>query len=81
MADEKIIVKWTEAGIRDLKKTGKREQFSDPDTGMVLLMTPAGAKTFYFVYRAGGGRTGTKRWYKLGTSKTVSYTHLTLPTN
>lgn len=60
-------VRWTEAGLRSIKPTGKREQFSDPTTpGLVLLMTPAGVKTWYLVYRAGGGRTGTKRWFKLG---------------
>ena len=62
--DEKIT--WTEAGIAALKPTGKRMEFKDPDTGMTLLMTPRGAKTFYLVYRFGGGRTGTRRWYKLG---------------
>lgn len=67
MGDEQGGLKWTEAGLRALAPTGRREQFSDPRTpGLVLLMTPAGAKTFYLVYRVGGGRTGTKRWFKLG---------------
>lgn len=66
MADERVSVQWTEAGIKALKPTGRREQFTDPDTGMILLMTPAGAKTFYLVYRAGGGRTGPRRWFKIG---------------
>jgi integrase len=60
-------MRWTEAGLRALQPTGKREQFTDPTTpGLVLLMTPAGAKTFYLVYRAGGGRAGRKRWHKIG---------------
>lgn len=64
MADE---LKWTEAGLRNLKPTGKREQFTDPTApGLVLLMTPAGVKTFYLVYRVGGGRAGKKRWHKIG---------------
>lgn len=64
--DEQIVVEWTEAGIKAIKPTGRREQFSDPDTGMILLMTPAGVKTFYLVYRFGGGRKGPRRWYKIG---------------
>lgn len=69
--DEKPKVIWTEAGIAALKPTGRREQFSDPDSGMVLLMTPRGTKTFYLVYRAGGGRTGPRRWFKLGTTRAL----------
>lgn len=58
---------WTEAGLRGIVPTGKRETFSDPDkTGLVLLMTPAGAKTFYLPYRVGGGRTGKARMLKIG---------------
>ena len=63
MGDE---LEWTEGGIRALKPSGSRHEYRDPDTGMVLLMTPAGVKTFYLVYRAGGGRTGPRRWFKLG---------------
>lgn len=29
-------------------------------------MTPAGVKTFYLVYRAGGGRKGRRTWFKIG---------------
>ncbi len=58
---------WTEAGLRKIKPTGQRVVYPDPSSpGLVLLMTPAGAKTFYLVYRAGGGRSGKKRWFKLG---------------
>lgn len=58
---------WTEAGLRKIKPTGKREVYPDPTSpGLVLLMTPAGVKTFYLVYRAGGGRAGKRRWFKLG---------------
>lgn len=64
--DERIPIEWTEAGVKALNRTGRREQYSDPDTGMILLMTPAGAKTFYLVYRHGGGRKGPRRWYKVG---------------
>lgn len=65
--DEKIKLKWTEAGIAALKPTGQRTEFRDPETGMTLLMTPAGAKTFYLVYHAPpGGRRAPKRWFKLG---------------
>jgi len=67
MGEEREGPKWTEAGLRAIQPTGRREQFSDPATpGLVLLMTPAGAKTFYLVYRAGGGRRGRRRWYKIG---------------
>ena len=66
MDEKKQTVTWTEAGIEALVPTGKREQFTDPTNGMILLVTPNGAKTFYLVYRFGGGRTGTKRWFKLG---------------
>lgn len=68
MGDESVDEKplWTEAGLKAWKGTGKREQFTDPETGLILLVTPGGSKTFYLVYRAGGGRTGKKRWYKLG---------------
>lgn len=58
---------WSEGGIRKLNPTGKREVYPDPiSPGLVLLMTPSGVKTFYLVYRAGGGRTGKKRWFKVG---------------
>ena len=67
MGDERQEPTWTEAGLRKIQPTGKREQFTDPSTpGLVLLMTPAGVKTFYLVYRAGGGRAGKKRWHKIG---------------
>lgn len=66
MADERILPDWTEAGIRGFQATGRREQFTDPDTGMILLMTPAGVKTFYLVYRVGGGRKGRRTWFKIG---------------
>lgn len=36
MADERISVEWTEAGIKALAATREREQFTDPETGMVL---------------------------------------------
>lgn len=60
-------LKWTEAGLRTLKPTARREVLPDPITaGLVLLMTPTGTKTFYLVYRAGGGRAGKKKWFKIG---------------
>jgi integrase len=71
MVDEKPEVNWTEAGITALKPTGKREQFTDPDTGMVLLMTPKGCKTYYLVYRPDGGRSAPRRWFKIGTAKKI----------
>lgn len=58
---------WTEGGLRGIEPTGKRETFRDPDkTGLVLLMTPKGAKTFYLPYRVGGGRKGKPRMLKIG---------------
>jgi integrase len=67
MAEEREGPKWTEAGIRDFKGGGGREVHSDPTMpGLVLLITPADVKTFYLVYRAGGGRAGKKRWLKIG---------------
>lgn len=60
-------LKWTEGGLRKLSKTGRREVFSHPTMpGLVLLMTPAGVKTFYLVYRHPPGRAGKKRWFKIG---------------
>lgn len=59
-------IEWTEAGIRALRPTGRREEWRDPETGMVLLMTPKGAKTFYLPYRPDGGRFSKKQWFKLG---------------
>jgi len=50
---------------------GKREVYPDPTVpGLVLLMTPTGAKTFYLVYRFPRGRAGKKRWFKIGVLKT-----------
>ena len=70
MVEEQEGPKWTEAGLKAIPPTGTRKVFPDPATpGLVLLMTPAGAKTFYLVYRAGGGRSGKKKWYKLGQFK------------
>lgn len=67
MAEEQKGPDWTEAGLRKIKATGRREVFPDPDhPGLVLLMTPAGVKTFFIVYRAGGGRAGVRRWFKVG---------------
>lgn len=67
MGDEQNAPKWTEAGLRAIQPTGRREEFRDPTMpALVLLMTPAGAKTFYLVYRVGGGRRGAKRWFKIG---------------
>ena len=65
--EERAAPKWTEAGLRNWTHTGRRETYTDPTIpGLVLLMTPAGAKTFYLSYRAGGGRTGKKRMLKIG---------------
>lgn len=62
---------WTEAGLKGIKPTGRREVYPDPSTpGLVLLMTPSGVKTFYLVYRFPRGRAGKKRWYKIGVLKT-----------
>ncbi len=67
MAVERATPKWTEAGLRNWPATGLREAYADPTIpGLVLLMTPAGVKTFYLTYRAGGGRAGKKRWLKIG---------------
>lgn len=58
---------WTEAGLKGIKPTGKREVYPDPTVpGLVLLMTPNGVKTFYLVYRFPRGRAGKTRWFKLG---------------
>jgi len=63
--EEPII--WTEAGLKAIRATGRRETYPDPSTpGLVLLMTPTGQRTFYLVYRFPRGRKGKTRWFKLG---------------
>ena len=67
MSDDTKTIDWTEAGLRALTPTGRREAYHDPKTpGLVLLMTPAGVRTFFLTYRAGGGRSGARKWFKLG---------------
>ena len=67
MARERPEPEWTEAGLRALEATGRRESYRSPKfPGLVLLMTAAGAKTFYLPYRVGGGRGGVQRWFKIG---------------
>lgn len=55
--------------LRGLRSGDKTMTISDPKTpGLVVRVTPNGAKTYYFTYRM-GGRGTPKKWLKVGTVK------------
>lgn len=61
-------VKWTKAGLLAIQPKSAKQTFWDPTIpGLGLVVTPAGAMTFWLVYRRKGeGRAGSPQWLKLG---------------
>jgi integrase len=60
-------MKFTKTAIKGIKATGKRYTiFDDEFIGLAVRIGARGGKVFYFVYRAGKGRTAPLRWLKLG---------------
>lgn len=58
-------VRFDQKTLTALKQPAKRIGIPDPKTpGLVLRVTPSGAKTYYFVYRLGGRETR-KHWLKM----------------
>ncbi len=66
-------MKLTKRSVEALQVTGKRYGVFDRDvTGFAVRVGASGDKSFYLVYRAGKGRTATKKWLRLGTFPTMS---------
>lgn len=60
---------WTMKRLDAIPATGQKQSIADPENpGLWLIVTPAGAKTFYQVYRM-GGRGARTQWLKLGRYK------------
>ncbi|MGA2083550.1 MAG: integrase family protein [Holophaga sp.] len=59
-------MRFTQEEIEKIEPQPVRKNYSDPKTaGLVLRVTPNGAKSWWFVYRM-GGRSSPKRWLKFG---------------
>ena len=59
-------MEFNQRNLEKLVPGPKNLNFSDPKTpGLVLRVTPAGAKTYFYTYRM-GGRTAPKKWLKVG---------------
>jgi integrase len=59
--------KLTKKLVDGLKPQATRFNVTDSEfPGLTLRVTPSGAKSFYFVYRHGTGRTSQKRWVRIG---------------
>ena len=65
-------VKWTKAGLLAIQPEPTKRTYWDPTMpGLGLVVTAAGAKTFWLVYRRKAeGRAGQSQWLKLGRFET-----------
>ena len=61
-------MKFNKKNLDAIKANGKRQVFFDDDLpGLAIRVSEIGRISFYYCYRAGKGRTATKKWVHIGT--------------